>query len=53
MRFDEVIRETEARGIELPSDMLEAAKKEGIRKLLLFRYFDLQVIDFTIGCKAN
>lgn len=49
MRFDEVIRETEALGIELPSDMLEAAKKEGIRKLLLLRYFDLQVIDFPLG----
>lgn len=46
MRLDEVIRETQARGIELPTDMLEAAKKEGIRKLLLFRYFDLQVIFF-------
>jgi hypothetical protein len=48
MGFDEVIRETEARGIELPSDMLEAARKEGIRELLLFRYFDLQVIDFHV-----
>lgn len=48
MGFDEVIRETEARGIELPSDMLEAAGKEGIRELLLFRYFDLQVIYFPI-----
>ncbi|KAF3322291.1 Protein RETICULATA-RELATED 1 [Carex littledalei] len=49
MRFDEVIRETEARGVELPSDMLEAAKKEGIRKLLLFRYFDLQALPWPLG----
>lgn len=43
MRFEEVMRETEARGATLPADMLEAAKSTGIRKVILFRYLDLQV----------
>uniref|UniRef100_A0A1J3JWZ4 Protein RETICULATA, chloroplastic n=1 Tax=Noccaea caerulescens TaxID=107243 RepID=A0A1J3JWZ4_NOCCA len=42
LKFEEVMRETEARGATLPSDMLEAAKTFGIRKLLLLRYLDLQ-----------
>ncbi|KAJ8899937.1 hypothetical protein K2173_019642 [Erythroxylum novogranatense] len=42
MNYEQVIRETEARGATLPSDMLEAAKTMGIRKLLLLRYLDLQ-----------
>ncbi|KDP24545.1 hypothetical protein JCGZ_25109 [Jatropha curcas] len=42
MKFDEVIKEAEARGARLPSDMLEAAKSVGIRKVLLLRYLDLQ-----------
>lgn len=43
LKFEEVIRETEARGASLPADMLEAAKTVGLRKLLLERYLDLQV----------
>lgn len=46
LKFEEVMRETEARGATLPSDMLEAAKTFGIRKLLLLRYLDLQVCTF-------
>ncbi|CAI9098315.1 OLC1v1034938C1 [Oldenlandia corymbosa var. corymbosa] len=42
LKFDEVMRETEARGANLPADMLEAAKNFGLRKLLLLRYLDLQ-----------
>ncbi|KAL5550251.1 hypothetical protein UlMin_000427 [Ulmus minor] len=42
MKFEEVMKETEARGVTLPSDMLEAAKSVGIRKVLLLRYLDLQ-----------
>ncbi|KAF2288623.1 hypothetical protein GH714_009509 [Hevea brasiliensis] len=42
MKFDEVIKEVEARGASLPSDILEAAKSVGVRKLLLLRYLDLQ-----------
>ena len=43
MKFEAVMKEIEARGATLPSDMLEAAKSVGIRKLLLLRYLDLQV----------
>lgn len=43
LKFEEVMKETKARGVELPSDMLEAAKSTGIRRLLLERYLDLQV----------
>lgn len=43
MKFDEVIRETEAWGASLPPDMLEAAKLTGIRRVLLLRYFELEV----------
>lgn len=46
LKFEEVMRETEARGATLPSDMLEAAKTFGIRNLLLLRYLDLQVATF-------
>ncbi|XP_010505383.1 PREDICTED: protein RETICULATA, chloroplastic [Camelina sativa] len=42
LKFEEVMKETEARGATLPSDMLEAAKTYGIRKVLLLRYLDLQ-----------
>ncbi|RDX57844.1 Protein RETICULATA, chloroplastic, partial [Mucuna pruriens] len=41
LRYDEVMRETEARGATLPLDMIEAAKSVGIRKVLLLRYLDL------------
>ena len=43
LKYDEVMRETEARGATLPLDMIEAAKSVGIRKVLLLRYLDLQV----------
>ncbi|CAN0926481.1 Protein RETICULATA, chloroplastic [Linum grandiflorum] len=49
LKFEEVMRETEARGATLPADMLEAAKSEGIRKLLLFRYLDLQGAGGVLG----
>ncbi|CAN1275499.1 Protein RETICULATA, chloroplastic [Linum perenne] len=49
LKFEEVIRETQARGATLPADMLEAAKSEGIRKLLLFRYLDLQGAGGLLG----
>lgn len=47
LKFEEVVKETEARGASLPADMLEAAKSVGIRKVLLLRYLDLQVISFS------
>lgn len=43
MKFEEVMKETEARGASLPADMLEAAKSGGLRELLLLRYLELQV----------
>ncbi|XVE96943.1 hypothetical protein REPUB_Repub02eG0267700 [Reevesia pubescens] len=49
MKFEEVMKETEARGATLPSDMLEAAKSVGIRKLLLLRYLDLQGSSWPLG----
>ncbi|KAK6120323.1 hypothetical protein DH2020_046014 [Rehmannia glutinosa] len=49
LKFDEVIRETEARGASLPVDMLEAAKTVGLRKVLLLRYLDLQGSVWPLG----
>ncbi|KAI4338888.1 hypothetical protein MLD38_023895 [Melastoma candidum] len=49
MKLEEVIRESEARGVELPRDMLEAAKSTGLRKVLLERYLDLQGAVWPIG----
>ncbi|XP_058099431.1 protein RETICULATA-RELATED 1, chloroplastic-like isoform X2 [Magnolia sinica] len=49
LKFEEVIRETEVRGVSLPSDMLEAAKTIGIRKVLLLRYLDLQDSVWPLG----
>lgn len=43
LKYDEVLREVEARGASLPLDMLEAAKSVGIHKVLLLRYLDLEV----------
>ncbi|XAR50896.1 hypothetical protein NMG60_11005354 [Bertholletia excelsa] len=42
MKFEDVIKETEARRASLPLDMLEAAKSLGIRQVLLLRFLDLQ-----------
>ncbi|KAE8693037.1 adaptin family protein [Hibiscus syriacus] len=42
LKFEDVMKEANARGVELPSDMLEAAKSNGLRKLFLLRYLDLQ-----------
>lgn len=49
MKFEEVMKETEARGASLPLDMLEAAKSVGIRKVLLLRYLDLQGSAWPLG----
>ncbi|OIW01228.1 hypothetical protein TanjilG_10389 [Lupinus angustifolius] len=49
LKYDEVMRETEARGATLPSDMLEAAKSVGIRKVLLLRYLDMQGSFWPLG----
>ncbi|GAV65440.1 LOW QUALITY PROTEIN: DUF3411 domain-containing protein, partial [Cephalotus follicularis] len=49
MKFEEVVKETEARSAKLPLDMLEAAKSVGIRKVLLLRYLDLQGSGWPLG----
>ncbi|KAK0605796.1 hypothetical protein LWI29_030805 [Acer saccharum] len=49
MKFEEVMKETEARGVTLPSDMVEAAKTTGIRKMFLLRYLDLQGSSWPLG----
>ncbi|KAK9130204.1 hypothetical protein Sjap_010691 [Stephania japonica] len=49
LKFEEVVREIESRGVSLPSDMLEAAKGTGIRKVLLDRYLDLQGSAWPLG----
>ncbi|KAL6146079.1 hypothetical protein ACLB2K_056762 [Fragaria x ananassa] len=49
LKFEEVMKETEARGASLPLDMLEAAKNVGIRKVLLLRYLDLQGSAWPLG----
>ncbi|KAK2360858.1 protein RETICULATA-RELATED 4, chloroplastic [Trifolium repens] len=49
LKLDEVLRETEARGVTLPFDMLEAAKTVGIPKLLLLRYLDLEGSFWPLG----
>ncbi|KAG9444121.1 hypothetical protein H6P81_015461 [Aristolochia fimbriata] len=49
LKYDEVITEAEARGVILPLDMLDAAKKIGIRKVLLSRYLDLQASGWPLG----
>lgn len=49
LQFAEVMREIEARGVQLPSDMLEAAKSVGIRKVFLDRYLDLQGSAWPLG----
>ncbi|XP_022145582.1 protein RETICULATA, chloroplastic-like isoform X2 [Momordica charantia] len=49
MKFEEVMKEMESRGVTLPSDMLEAAKSVGIRKLLLLRYLEMQGLGWPLG----
>ncbi|KAJ3680252.1 hypothetical protein LUZ60_016530 [Juncus effusus] len=49
MSFEDVMREVEERGVNLPADMLAAAESVGIRKILLFRYFDLLALPWPIA----
>ncbi|KAJ0020269.1 hypothetical protein Pint_32001 [Pistacia integerrima] len=49
LKFEEVMKETEAKGVSLPSDMLDAAKTTGIRKMFLLRYLDLQGSVWPLG----
>lgn len=49
MKFEDVMKESEARGVTLPPNMLEAAKTVGIQELILSRYLDLQGSSWPIG----
>ncbi|KAJ4821740.1 hypothetical protein LUZ62_034306 [Rhynchospora pubera] len=49
LSFEEVMQEAEARGLTLPPDMLQAAQNEGIPKLLLLRFFQLQESPWPLG----
>ncbi|XP_058212891.1 protein RETICULATA, chloroplastic-like [Rhododendron vialii] len=49
MKFEDVMKETEARGASLPLDMLEAAKSGGLRELLLLRYLELQASGWPLS----
>ncbi|XP_019457503.1 PREDICTED: protein RETICULATA-RELATED 1, chloroplastic-like [Lupinus angustifolius] len=42
LNFEAVMKEAEARGVKLPSDMVEAAKNIGIREMFLLRYLELE-----------
>ncbi|KAG4968551.1 hypothetical protein JHK87_034202 [Glycine soja] len=42
LKFEAVMRESEARGVKLPPDMVEAARITGIREMFLLRYLELQ-----------
>ncbi|KEH38921.1 protein RETICULATA-RELATED 1, chloroplastic [Medicago truncatula] len=42
LNFEAVMKEAEARGVKLPSDMEEAARVTGIREMFLLRYLELQ-----------
>ncbi|CAH9097322.1 unnamed protein product [Cuscuta epithymum] len=44
MKFEDVMREVEKRCANLPDDMLEIAKAMGLRRLILTRYLDLQIV---------
>nr|XP_043619012.1 protein RETICULATA-RELATED 1, chloroplastic-like [Erigeron canadensis] len=49
MKFDEVMEVAGAYGVDLPKDMLDAAKDTGLRKLILTRYLDLQGSGWILG----
>ncbi|KAK9999486.1 hypothetical protein SO802_019089 [Lithocarpus litseifolius] len=49
LKLEEVMRKTKDRGVELPKDMLEAAKITGIRQVFLERYLDLQGSGWPLG----
>ncbi|CAN0900450.1 Protein RETICULATA-RELATED 1, chloroplastic [Linum grandiflorum] len=53
LKFDDVIRETNARGAKLPADMLAAAETIGIREKFLLRYLDLQDAGWPLGFLMN
>ncbi|KAF7823290.1 protein RETICULATA-RELATED 1, chloroplastic [Senna tora] len=49
LKFLEVMKVAEAKGVKLPSDMMEAAKTTGIREMFLLRYLELQGSAWPLG----
>uniref|UniRef100_A0A1D1Y057 Protein RETICULATA, chloroplastic n=2 Tax=Magnoliopsida TaxID=3398 RepID=A0A1D1Y057_9ARAE len=49
LRFEEVMKETKARGVSLPSDMYEAAKTVGIQKVFLDNYMSMEELAWPLG----
>ncbi|PHT35088.1 hypothetical protein CQW23_26888 [Capsicum baccatum] len=49
VKYDEVVKEAEKLGVDLPNDMLEAAKTNGLRRLILTRYLDMQGSAWPLG----
>ncbi|XP_054817153.1 protein RETICULATA-RELATED 1, chloroplastic-like [Prosopis cineraria] len=49
LKFVEVMKVAEARGVKLPSDMTEAAKATGVREMFLLRYLELQGSVWPLG----
>ncbi|KAG6417315.1 hypothetical protein SASPL_119469 [Salvia splendens] len=49
VNYDEVLMEAESRGVVLPADLIEAAKAEGLRRVFLTRYLDLQSAGWPLG----
>ncbi|XP_050214724.1 protein RETICULATA-RELATED 1, chloroplastic [Mercurialis annua] len=53
INYEQVVKEAETRGVQLPSDFLEAAKASGIRETFLYRFFDLQGSVWPLGFLMN
>ncbi|KAM7257430.1 hypothetical protein ACFE04_013171 [Oxalis oulophora] len=54
MKYEQVLKEAENRGIQLPNDMLEAAKSSsGIREMFVMRYFELQGAAWPLAFLIN
>ncbi|KDP34355.1 hypothetical protein JCGZ_11238 [Jatropha curcas] len=49
LRFEEVMKLAETRGVKLPADMVEAAKTTGIREMFILRYLELQGSVWPLG----
>lgn len=53
LKFVDVMKEAEAKGVKLPSDMMETAKTTGIREMFLLRYLQLQVKFFMFFVSSS
>ncbi|KAJ8446101.1 hypothetical protein Cgig2_017603 [Carnegiea gigantea] len=53
MKLEDVMRETEKFGATLPSDLVEATKTTGIKKLLLMQYLEFLAIRVSDEASVN